>query len=266
MTANTDDDNIEIIGGDPSAMAEEDADGKSLTDLVEQPAKVMRIGTMIKQLLEEVRAAPLDDASRNRLREIHRTSIRELEDGLAPELREELERLTLPFTEDASRRTPNCASRRPSWSAGSRACSTASRPRCSPSRWRPVSSWSRCGRARCRPAWACRDRAGRAAPGPVSTCRSSVLRPAHRDPQRVGRVPDLRREDAVAEEGVPRQGRRRHRTQRVQRRRHRGAAGHHHVAGDRRPGRAGRPQRRGQVDAAAAAVGDLRADPRRRRP
>src|SRR3954464_2196393 len=101
MTTNTDDDNIEIIGGDPRAMAaEEDADGKSLTDLVEQPAKVMRIGTMIKQLLEGVRAAPLDDASRNRLREIHKTSIRELEGGLAPELREELERLTLPFTED----------------------------------------------------------------------------------------------------------------------------------------------------------------------
>ena len=72
----------------------------SLTDLVEQPAKVMRIGTMIKQLLEEVRAAPLDDASRNRLRNPP-TSIRELEDGLAPELRDELERLTLPFTEDA---------------------------------------------------------------------------------------------------------------------------------------------------------------------
>jgi hypothetical protein len=100
MTANTDDDNIEIIGGDDRLVADEDADGKSLTDLVEQPAKVMRIGTMIKQLLEEVRAAPLDDASRNRLRDIHRTSIRELEDGLAPELREELERLTLPFTED----------------------------------------------------------------------------------------------------------------------------------------------------------------------
>ena len=99
MTANPDDDNIEIIGGDARAVAEEDADGKSLTDLVEQPAKVMRIGTMIKQLLEEVRAAPLDDASRNRLRDIHRTSIRELEDGLAPELREELERITLPFAE-----------------------------------------------------------------------------------------------------------------------------------------------------------------------
>jgi hypothetical protein len=98
MSTNTDDDNIEIISGDP--IAAEEADDKSLTDLVEQPAKVMRIGTMIKQLLEEVRAAPLDDASRSKLREIHRTSIRELEDGLAPELREELERLTLPFSED----------------------------------------------------------------------------------------------------------------------------------------------------------------------
>jgi hypothetical protein len=101
MTTNTDDDNIEIIGGEPHVMATEESDDKALTDLVEQPAKVMRIGTMIKQLLEEVRAAPLDDASRNRLRDIHRTSIRELEDGLAPELRDELERLTLPFSEDS---------------------------------------------------------------------------------------------------------------------------------------------------------------------
>jgi hypothetical protein len=72
----------------------------SLAEMVEQPAKVMRIGTMIKQLLEEVRAAPLDDASRQRLRDIHASSIRELEQGLAPELREELERITLPFAED----------------------------------------------------------------------------------------------------------------------------------------------------------------------
>jgi hypothetical protein len=71
-----------------------------LAEMVEQPAKVMRIGTMIKQLLEEVRAAPLDDASRQRLRDIHASSIRELEQGLAPELREELERITLPFAED----------------------------------------------------------------------------------------------------------------------------------------------------------------------
>jgi Protein of unknown function (DUF2587) len=78
------------------SRAEDDEDpGK----LIEQPAKVMRIGTMIKQLLEEVRAAPLDEASRQRLMEIHRRSIVELEDGLAPELRDELERLSLPFVE-----------------------------------------------------------------------------------------------------------------------------------------------------------------------
>mgnify|MGYP001602394526 CR=1 FL=1 len=98
VTSNADENDIEIIG-DVSAMGD-DADGKSLSDLVEQPAKVMRIGTMIKQLLEEVRAAPLDDASRSRLRDIHARSVRELEEGLAPELREELERLALPFGED----------------------------------------------------------------------------------------------------------------------------------------------------------------------
>jgi hypothetical protein len=86
--------------GDTTAKTEE-SDSESLADMVEQPAKVMRIGTMIKQLLEEVRAAPLDDASRTRLREIHKSSISELGQGLAPELREELERLALPFGEDS---------------------------------------------------------------------------------------------------------------------------------------------------------------------
>jgi len=73
---------------------------RHITELVEQPAKVMRIGSMIRQLLEEVKAAPLDEASRNRLKEIHQASIKELEAGLAPELVDELERLSLPFTED----------------------------------------------------------------------------------------------------------------------------------------------------------------------
>jgi Protein of unknown function (DUF2587) len=70
-------------------------------DLVEHPGKVMRIASMIKQLLEEVRAAPLDEAGRTRLAEIHRRSISELEQGLAPELTEELERITLPFDDEA---------------------------------------------------------------------------------------------------------------------------------------------------------------------
>ena len=82
----------------------DDDDGEQrephITELVEQPAKVMRIGSMIRQLLEEVKAAPLDEASRQRLKEIHAASIKELESGLAPELVEELERLSLPFTED----------------------------------------------------------------------------------------------------------------------------------------------------------------------
>lgn len=101
MTTNSDDDNIEVLSGlDAGGITDGVGDERSITELVEQPAKVMRIGTMIKLLLEEVRAAPLDDASRTRLREIHATSIRELEEGLAPELRDELQRLALPFSED----------------------------------------------------------------------------------------------------------------------------------------------------------------------
>src|SRR4051812_42809094 len=88
------------VSPDGSGDAEDEA--TSLAELVSRPDKVMRIGSMIKQLLDEVRAAPLDDASRARLGEIHRRSIEELEDGLAPELRQELERLSLPFTEGAT--------------------------------------------------------------------------------------------------------------------------------------------------------------------
>src|SRR4029079_14475186 len=80
--------------------AEGEAQERSIAEQVEQPAKVMRIGSMIRQLLEEVKSAPLDEASRNRLREIHKATVRELEEGLSPELVDELERLTLPFTDD----------------------------------------------------------------------------------------------------------------------------------------------------------------------
>ncbi|MEV0582723.1 bacterial proteasome activator family protein [Nonomuraea sp. NPDC050310] len=89
-----------VVVGPDFQNAEDEGEERSITNLVEQPAKVMRIGSMIRQLLEEVRAAPLDEASRKRLKEIHESSIKELEDGLAPELVEELERLSLPFTED----------------------------------------------------------------------------------------------------------------------------------------------------------------------
>ncbi len=84
----------------PDRVHAEDEHDADVTAQIEQPAKVMRIGTMIKQLLEEVRAAPLDEAGRQRLKEIHQSSIRELEDGLSDDLRAELDRLTLPFAED----------------------------------------------------------------------------------------------------------------------------------------------------------------------
>jgi Bacterial proteasome activator len=89
------------VEGPPSA-ADEPGPAKSVTDMVEQPAKVMRIGNMIRQLLEEVKSAPLDEAGRQRLRTIHEVSISELKDGLSDELDEELERLTLPFSEEAT--------------------------------------------------------------------------------------------------------------------------------------------------------------------
>src|SRR6201985_296308 len=89
---------IAVDGGQEDASSGETE--KSITEMVEQPAKVMRIGNMIRQVLEEVRAAPLDEKSRARLKEIHQSSIKELEDGLAPELVDELERLSLPFTEE----------------------------------------------------------------------------------------------------------------------------------------------------------------------
>ena len=91
-------DGMGVADQGPATTEEEE---RSPADLVEQPAKVMRIGSMIKQLLEEVRNAPLDEAGRARLAEIHRRSLSELEQGLAPELVEELERITLPFNESA---------------------------------------------------------------------------------------------------------------------------------------------------------------------
>ena len=87
--------------------ADEEADeAEQAQEAIEQPAKVMRVGTMMRQLLEEVRQATLDDASRERLREIYETSVRELGSALSPDLREELSRLALPFDEGASPTAP----------------------------------------------------------------------------------------------------------------------------------------------------------------
>ncbi|HJV09752.1 MAG TPA: proteasome activator [Acidimicrobiales bacterium] len=80
-----------VVAGQPEE--EEEA-----TESVASPAKVLRIGSMTKELLEEVRRAPLDDAGRTRLREIYETSVHELADGLSGDLRDELARLSSPFS------------------------------------------------------------------------------------------------------------------------------------------------------------------------
>lgn len=91
------------VEGPPREEVETEPDtAKSVTDLVEEPAMVMRIGNMIRQLLAEVKSAPLDDASRVRLRAIQHSAVAELKGGLAPELVDELERITLPFAEDST--------------------------------------------------------------------------------------------------------------------------------------------------------------------
>jgi Protein of unknown function (DUF2587) len=87
----------EVLPAGPAA-GEEDQEGRR--ESVEQPGKVMRIGTMVKQLLDEVRQSPLDDAGRARMKEIYEQSVRELATGLSPDLVEELDRLALPFDED----------------------------------------------------------------------------------------------------------------------------------------------------------------------
>ncbi len=80
-----------VDGGDGTPQPDEES--------VTSPAKVMRIGSMVKQLLEEVRTAPLDEASRERLAEIYERSVAELSEALSPDLQAELHMLALPFDE-----------------------------------------------------------------------------------------------------------------------------------------------------------------------
>jgi hypothetical protein len=82
-------------GGAPA-----DVDDAAQEESVTSPAKVMRIGSMVKQLLEEVRTTALDEASRERLAEIYERSVTELSEALSPDLQEELRSLALPFDED----------------------------------------------------------------------------------------------------------------------------------------------------------------------
>jgi hypothetical protein len=91
-----------VLPGGQAGAGESGTTGDREGEAVSEPAKVMRIGSMIKQLLDEVRQAPLDEASRARLREIYDQSIRELASGLSQDLQDELGRMALPFGDDAT--------------------------------------------------------------------------------------------------------------------------------------------------------------------
>jgi hypothetical protein len=86
-----------VVGDGEGPEPEGEGEGEVLREAVESPGKVMRIGSMIKQLLEEVRGTELDEPSRERLREIYETSVSELSSALSPDLRDELARLAHPF-------------------------------------------------------------------------------------------------------------------------------------------------------------------------
>ena len=91
----------EIITVPRRAPGEERREERSATpdqtETISSPAKVMRIGSMVRQLLEEVRQAPLDEAGRTRLREIFDISLQELSGALSPDLAAELDRVALPL-------------------------------------------------------------------------------------------------------------------------------------------------------------------------
>lgn len=91
----------EAVGDRPVEQGEiVDPPEQAAGEAIEQPAKVMRVGAMMRQLLEELRGSDLDAASRERLKEIHETSINELRSALSPDLHDELTRLALPFKDD----------------------------------------------------------------------------------------------------------------------------------------------------------------------
>ena len=169
----------------------------------------MRIGTMIKQLLEEVRAAPLGEASRNRLRDP-----RHLDPGTrgraGPELREELERLALPFSDET---VPSDAELRIAPGPAGRLAG-GSVPRDPDSAVRPADGRPGAARAHARPGCAAtRDgsarRTGRARARhrAVPVAEPPLSADPYRDPRRLGRVSHLRCQDPLAEEDVPQQGR-----------------------------------------------------------
>jgi hypothetical protein len=93
----------ELVDVDESTNPTAPAEGsdEQSAEQISSPTKLIRIASMVRTMLDEVRRAPLDDAGRRRLREIHEKSLTELEGVLSPDLRQELSEVVLPFTSEA---------------------------------------------------------------------------------------------------------------------------------------------------------------------
>lgn len=64
---------------------------------VSEPTKLIRIASMTRAVLEELRTTPLDAAAAERVVAIHRASLGELRDVLSDELKEEFDDIFAPF-------------------------------------------------------------------------------------------------------------------------------------------------------------------------
>ncbi len=89
-----------VTADEAEIVSSENTDTDAEGEFIEQPAKVMRVGSMLRQLLDELREVQLDEGSRDRMRDIYETSVKELGSALSQELRDELDRITLPFGTD----------------------------------------------------------------------------------------------------------------------------------------------------------------------
>lgn len=80
-----------------NARVNEETNARAEETGVDQPGKLLRIAVMVREMLEEVRRAPLDADAREHLADIHHRVLAELKSGLSESLAEELDRITLPF-------------------------------------------------------------------------------------------------------------------------------------------------------------------------
>ena len=83
-----------------AAQTDGEAAADEASEQISSPTKLIRIASMVRSMLDEVRRAPLDDAGRKRLKEIHERSLEELESVLSPDLQQELSEVVLPLTSD----------------------------------------------------------------------------------------------------------------------------------------------------------------------